>query len=179
MAEDRRLDVEKQELLDALNRGHAALQRALEGVDESLAARTPPQEGWSILECVEHVVVSEQYLLTRLAIAQPSSTLPAGREREARIAARAADRTRPIAAPAASEPRGRYATLHDAVAAFEAARRETIGFLERFEGDLRGWTTDHPLFPGPVTCYETVLMMAAHPGRHAEQIVEMRGALGG
>lgn len=100
----------------------------------------------------------------------------APREREGKIAARAADRTMTIAAPPASQPIGRYTTLRDAVAAFDATRVETVQLLAEFGGDLRCWATDHPLFPGPVTCYETVLMMAAHPVRHAAQILEIREA---
>ena len=84
-----------------------------------------------------------------------------------------------IAAPPESQPKGRYATLQEAVAAFDATRAETVLFLEQFGGDLRCWATDHPLFPGPVSCQETVIMMAAHPGRHAEQIVEIREAAEG
>jgi hypothetical protein len=37
--------------------------------------------------------------------------------------------------------------------------------------------TDHPLIPGPVTCYETLLLIAAHPGRHAKQIEGIRREL--
>ena len=171
-------DAEKEALRTALDRGHAALRRALEGVEDDLAARKPAAGGWSILECVEHVVVSEQYLLSRLRIAQRSEPA-ADVEREAKIAVRAANRTRRIEAPPESQPPGRYASLRDAVAAFDATRAETVRFLEQFEGDLRCWTTDHPLFPGPVTSMETLIMMAAHPGRHAEQIGEIRTALEG
>jgi hypothetical protein len=181
-AEKRALGGEKQELLDALERGHAALRRALEGVDEALAGRKPAGGGWSIVECVEHVVVSEQYLLTRLRSAErceEGAAQTADLEREAKIAARAANRMRRIEAPSASQPQGRYASLREAVAAFEATRAETVAWVEEFGGDLRGWTTDHPLFAGPVTCQETLIMMAAHPGRHAEQIGEVRTALEG
>lgn len=177
MTEDRILNEEKQELAAALDRGREALARALAGVDEDLAARKPASGGWSILEIVNHLVESESYLLGRLRIAQRTEQLVAPREREAKIAARAADRARPIAAPPESQPKGRYATLQEAVAAFDATRTGTILFLDQFGGDLRCWATDHPLFPGPVTCQETVIMMAAHPGRHAEQIVAIREAV--
>jgi hypothetical protein len=36
--------------------------------------------------------------------------------------------------------------------------------------------TTHPLIP-VVNCYEMLLMMAAHPLRHAKQIEEIRAAL--
>jgi hypothetical protein len=170
------LDAEKRDLLLALDRGRGALGQALEGVDEDLAARKPASGGWSILDIVNHLVESESYLLGRLRVAQQTEQLVAPREREDRIARRAADRTRPIAAPPESQPKGRYTTLQEAMIAYDATRAETIVFLGQFGGDLRCWATDHPLFPGPVSCQETVIMMAAHPGRHAEQIVEIRRA---
>jgi hypothetical protein len=176
MIEDRILDVEKRDLLLALDRGRGTLGRALAGVGEDLAARRPANGGWSILEIVNHLVESESYLLGRLRVAKHSEHLVAPREREGKIAARAADRTRPIAAPPESQPRGRYATLAEAVGAFDATRAETVQFLDQFDDDLRCWATDHPLFPGPVSCQETVIMMAAHPGRHADQILEIRKA---
>ncbi len=168
------LDSEKDGLLPALNKGREALTQAIEGVDDDLATRKPKNGGWSILECMNHVVESERYLLSRLRIAQHSKEQVADYEREAKIASRAADRARKVEAPPESQPTNRYATLREALAAFEATRAETIQFLEAFGDDLRRWTTNHPLFAGPVTCKETVLMMAAHPGRHAEQILEIR-----
>jgi uncharacterized damage-inducible protein DinB len=167
---------EKQSLFETLNNGRDALETALAGVDDAMASRKPPSGGWSILECVEHMVLSEQYLLSRLRIAQ-FSTDPPHPSREARIAARAADRSRPIEAPSASQPTGRYPGLGEALDAFDAVRAETLEYVENLNDDPRSLTTDHPLFPGPVTCYETLLMMAAHPARHAQQILEIRRAL--
>jgi uncharacterized damage-inducible protein DinB len=177
--EVRMLDSERNSPLAALNKGREALTQAVEGVDEDLAARKPAVGGWSILECVNHIVESERYLLSRLHIAQQSNESFADGEREAKIAARAANRARKIEAPSESQPRNRYATLREALAAFDTTRDETIQFLEAFGGDLRRWTTDHPLFPGPVTCQETLIMIAAHPCRHAEQILEIRSTLEG
>jgi hypothetical protein len=170
------LDAEKQSLLSSLRQGREALGCALVGVDEELAACKPPA-GWSILDCVEHCVISERYLLSRLRVAQRTAEPVAEREREVRIARRAVNRARPIEAPPQSAPKGEFGTLREALAAFDGTRAETVRFLEEFGDDLRCWSTDHPLFAGPVTCYETLIMMAAHPGRHAEQILEIREAL--
>jgi uncharacterized damage-inducible protein DinB len=172
---------EKQSLLESLNNGRDALETALAGVDDALASRKPPSrdpsnQAWSILDCVEHMVLSEQYLLSRLRIAQ-LSTDPPHPSREAKIAARAADRARPIEAPSMSQPSGRYPGLHEALAAFDAVRAEILEYVNNLTEDPRSLITDHPLFPGPVTCYETLLMIAAHPARHAKQILEIRQAL--
>jgi hypothetical protein len=87
---------------------------------------------------------------------------------------RAADRSRPVAAPEMAHPHRRFQSLDEALGAFHSARAGTVLFVERFDGDLRCWITDHPLIPGPVNCYEILLIIAAHPARHAKQIEEIR-----
>lgn len=180
------LDPEKQSLLESLENGRDALEMALAGVDDVLASRKPPSRdpsnpesslAWSILECVEHMVLSEQYLLTRLHTAKLSPEPFEKSSRAAKIAALAADRSRRIEAPPPAHPHGRYATLSQALAAFDATRAEVKRYLVQTAGDLNCWITDHPLIPGPVTCQETLIMMAAHPARHAQQILETRRAL--
>jgi hypothetical protein len=46
--------------------------------------------------------------------------------------------------------------------------------VEQCFGDPRQMITDHPLIEGPVTCAETLVMIAAHPARNAKQIEEIR-----
>jgi hypothetical protein len=170
-------DSERQQLLLALHEGREALGSALAGLDENLAARKPTTGGWSIIECVEHIAQSEEYLLTRLHAAQLFPEPFEKSRRAAKIAALAADRTRRIEAPPAAHPHGRYATLSDALAAFDATRAEVVRYVGQSIGDLNCWITDHPLISGPVTCYETLVMIAAHPKRHAQQIVEIRNVV--
>jgi hypothetical protein len=170
---------EKELLLRALHDGRQALGGALAGLEETFAGHKPPWGGWSILECMEHMVQSERYLLTRLHAAKRFPEPFEKSRRAAKIAALAIDRTRPIQAPSGVHPHGRFAALHEALAAFDATREEVVLYVEQSSGDLQCWITDHPMIPGPVTCYETLLMMAAHPARHAQQIIEIRAGLAG
>jgi hypothetical protein len=162
------------ELLARLHSGAAALRDALDGVDEELANRKPAESGWSILECVEHVALAEENLLSRLLSATRSEQSHENRTREARIMERAADRTRPVQAPDIARPHGRFENVAEAMKRFDSAWAGTVAFLEGFDGDLRCWVTNHPLIPGPVNCYEILVMIAAHPARHAKQIEETR-----
>jgi hypothetical protein len=170
-------DSEKELLLRRLHEGREALGGALAGLDETLARHKPPAGGWSVLECMEHMVQSERYLLTRLHVAKLSPEPFEKSRRAAKIAALALDRTRPIQAPSGVHPQGRFSALQEALAAFDVTRAEVVRYVEQSGNDLQCWITDHPLIPGPVTCYETLLMMAAHPARHAQQIIEIRAAL--
>lgn len=169
---------EKRELLEFLRAGRHAVGVALNGVDDGLACRMPPSGGWTILQCAEHMAITEAYLAARLEASHPAEHSHENRTREARILERATNRARPIVAPELSHPTGRYASLADAVSALDTARAQVLRWVEGFEDDPRCWITDHPMFTGPVNCFEMLLMIAAHPGRHAKQIMEIRAALG-
>lgn len=174
-------EIEKQHILNALQSGRNALAASLAGVDDALASRHPDGGGWSILDCVEHLVITEQYLLSRLHAAKLSDQPFEKTRREAKIAALAGDRTRRIEAPEQAHPQGRFKSLGDALSAFDATRAEVMRWVESCAGDPCGdprcMLTDHLLIEGPVTCSETLIMIAAHPARHAKQIAEIRSQL--
>jgi hypothetical protein len=96
--------------------------------------------------------------------------------REQRIRARAPDRSRPVAAPETAIPTGRFRSVDTALRAFVVSRGRTLRFVQGCTDDLREKVAQHPIL-GPVNCYEMLLMMAAHPRRHAAQIAEVRAAL--
>jgi hypothetical protein len=168
---------EKLGILRELQSGRDALSEAVAGIDEEMATRKPSQGAWSILDCVDHMVESERYLLTRLQAAEHADQPFEKSRREAKIANLAADRSRRIEAPEQAHPRGRYGTLGEALEAFNATRAEVVRWVENCTGDPRCMLTDHPLIVGPVTCSETLIMIAAHPARHAKQIEEIRSHL--
>ncbi len=164
-------------LLNSLEVGSRALHAELDGVDDALARRVPRNGRWSILQCIEHVAVSERDLLNRLRRAQRGDATGPNLARESILAQRAADRKQRIEAPDEVRPANRFKSWQDALADFDQARAETLHWLEQFNGELRGWRTDHPLIPSPVNCYEILLLIAAHPERHARQVREIRKGL--
>jgi hypothetical protein len=167
---------EKEKLVADLESGRQTLLDALNGVTEDLAARTPPGK-WSILECVEHLAVSEDYLFSQIAASHSSPAPVFNEKREALIVARGMDRTKPVPSPEAGKPAGRFSTLAEAVQSFLASRERTIRFVENCGEDLRSKLTTHPII-GSVNCYETLLMIAVHPKRHAKQIEETKKLAG-
>jgi hypothetical protein len=167
---------EKAQLLADLEASRSALTAALSGVSEDLASRAPSPEKWSILQCVEHLAVVEENLLARVAAAQPSDAPPLDPRRETLLATRALDRTRPRQAPEAALPTGRFLTLSAALQHFNQARGRTIHFVEQCTDDLRRRRTTHPII-GDVTCHEVLLIIAAHPLRHVQQIEEIKSSI--
>jgi hypothetical protein len=163
---------EKNRILADLQSGREALVAILSGVTEERAAWIPAPGKWSILECVEHLAVSEDYLFSQIAVAQHSDTPSIPEQRAAFIMARALDRTRPLKSPDVGLPTGRFSALSDALTHFLESRARTIGFVENCVQDLRSELTSHPMI-GVASCYEILLLMAVHPHRHAKQIEEI------
>jgi hypothetical protein len=105
---------EKNKILADLQSGRETLSAILSGVTEEDAAWIPAPGKWSILECVEHVAVSEDYLFSQITVAQHSDTSSSNEQREALIVARGLDRTGPVQSPDVGLPAGRFSTLSDA-----------------------------------------------------------------
>ena len=164
------------QLLAKLNAGRNDLLASVEGLTDEQAARRPAVGGWTPLECLEHVATVETMLLRRLQT--QSSELPEelGREREPELYARISTRSQKIQAPELAHPKGRFTTVSDAVGAFLDARERTIQWLAKCDFDLRRRAVQHPAV-GPASAYEFVLIIAAHPARHAAQIREGRAAI--
>lgn len=171
------MDAERQEILRQLQHGADALTEALNGVDESVARRRPTPGSWSVLECVEHLALTEAALLRRLREAKPCDESHEDRGREAKFQDLALNRLRRIEAPPPVAPRCNSESLVQALVNFNLARTETLRFVEEFRGNLRWSLAIHPLITRPVNCYEMLLLMALHPKRHALQIAEIRQAL--
>ncbi|MGA2571811.1 MAG: DinB family protein [Terracidiphilus sp.] len=170
-------ETERATLLGELDQGKADILRAMDGVTEEMAARSTSLQRWSILECMEHIAISEEYLFGQILAAHRSDAPTASAKRESAIRVRGLDRTQKVPAPEVVKPVGEFSSLSEALKRFLAARERTIRFVETCQEDLRSQITTHPLV-GPVNCYETLLTMAMHPIRHARQIEEAKLAAG-
>lgn len=165
--------LEKSETLDALQKSRRSFLNSVNGVTEELATRSPGADRWSILECAEHVAVSEDYLFSLIAPAKELESSIVNESRVALILARGADRSRPNMSPEVVRPTARFAALAEAIRHFSISRDRTIHFQEESEEDLRFKMAAHPLL-GPVNCDEILALMAVHTSRHAKQICEIR-----
>ena len=163
---------DRAELLEKLNAGRDLFLASVDGVTEEQAA-AKPATGWSILECAEHVAIVEEYLRRQLMEHATPTESEMSRDRERFFSAVAANRGRKIQAPEVALPHGRFNTLVEAVECFRLNREQTIAHIASCQEDLRRLTMSHPL-AGAISGQETMILIVAHPFRHAEQIKEIR-----
>jgi uncharacterized damage-inducible protein DinB len=168
---------DRAQMLQLLSESRDNLVGAAAGVSDDQARIRPAQDRWSVLDCAEHVAIVENFLLkvltTKLSPCAPSEE----RSREAFFLRSVANRTQKVMAPDMSHPSGRFATLVEALDYFRQSRARAVAFVEQCTLDLRALSAPHPLF-GPMTGREFLIILALHPARHAEQIREVRAALG-
>ncbi len=165
-------DSERALVKEQLSAGREALLAAVEGLSEAQAGFKPSPEAWSILECLEHVAVAERQMLNMIQGAGEGGR-PSAPDRDLAFAASARDRSRKFVAPDPAKPRGRYATLEEARRKFIEYRERTVAFVERCSDNLRTRNVLHPI-AGQIDAYRCLLLIAAHPSRHAAQILEVR-----
>jgi len=165
---------ERQFILGNLQETRETFLAETKTVREDQARWKPTSDRWSILECAEHVAVSEEgmfYLLTREAMPLGTLTVCVGRERE--ILARGTDRSKKFTAPETMAPTGRFATLAEALRTFQENRSRTITYVEGCGQELCNQEVVHPLF-GRVTANECLALLTIHPARHSLQVRELR-----
>lgn len=158
---------------------------------DSVAGLTPAQwnykpapDRWSIAECAEHIVVTEELLtgMARKAIqgkAEPEKKLPADqlRAKEEKIIAAMPDRSQKFKAPESIQPAHRFKSPAEIVARFRQLRDANIDYLDKTGDDLRVHFLKHPVL-GEMDAYQWYLLMSEHAERHTRQIQEVKADAG-
>ena len=172
------------ELIEYLDRERADLDRAIATVPADRHTTRASAEAWSAAEVVNHLALTDRRvtaLLTKITGDARANGAPPDTETAPILAkikvSHVLDRTTKI-----RNPRGDPAAdcnLADGLVALDAARKDLKALLRQSDlPSLAAVTAPHPAF-GPLTGYEWVAFMAAHTHRHADQIREIAGQLGG
>ena len=168
---------DRQQILRLIAESDAALVGAAAGVSNEDARRRPEAQRWSVLECVEHVILVEDGMFASISVHSTPGAPPVEPRREGQILRGMTNRERKFPAPDHAEPTGRYSSLAEALQEFRKRRARTVAYVEQYQDDPRNRTTLHPGL-GPISCHEMFLALALHPARHALQIREVRKSLG-
>jgi hypothetical protein len=162
-------------VMEALEASRLEFHAAAAGLSEDQAQRSPGEGRWSVLQCVEHIAVSEGRFLSWLQNPASEPAPAKDKQREARLYAAVSGRATRVEAPPPARPTGQFTTLEGALQHFEAARANSVVFAATQGAGLYSLAVKHPLF-GLVNGTELMLLMAAHSRRHAAQIHEIRSS---
>ena len=164
------------------DRAMSYLHATQKQVTDTIATLTPAQldfhagpNRWSVGDCLEHLALTETGLFGMLkgqVMAAPAApekmALTAGKD-DAVIKA-ISSREVKAKAPEMFVPSHKWKTTAETLAAFRAARKVTIAYVEKTPAELRMHFTEMPgmLMDG----YQVILMIGAHTERHLAQMKE-------
>jgi len=167
---------EREKALALLNRSRTTLREAVAGVTVEEAQWKPSPDRWSILQYVEHLAISDDGLVAMVKRIMSEPATPETPEERAAREQRIRETPIPRGAnraPQALQPPGRFASVDEAMQAFEAARDRSLAFAGTVEGDLRSHFANHGVL-GPLDAYQWLLGNARHVETHSGHIRELR-----
>jgi hypothetical protein len=159
---------ERSYLTDQLGKSKQAFIGSIQGLTDAQWNYKAAPDKWSIKECAEHIILSEDFIfegsqkmLQTPAQPRAASSTP---ERDREIFAMVQDRSHKAAAPEQIRPTGQWPTVADAIAEFTS-------------DELRAhYSSDTPL--GTMDAYQVLVLMAGHSLRHTAQIQEVKTSPG-
>jgi hypothetical protein len=167
------------DVLSRLDHARATLRGSIDAIPVPLQRQRPAPDRWSAAEVLEHLTMVERIFGGRIMKAldnaqaaglakegQPRTPLPDAVEQ------RMKDRVNKRQAPETAQPTGAV-DVAAGWAALESNHEALRHALSGCDGlALSQVTLDHPFF-GTMTVYQWIELMAAHEGRHTEQIREI------
>lgn len=137
----------------------------------------PSDESWSISQCVEHIILTENMIFGMIQETMEKPANPERREEikfsDKEIMAMVIDRSEKYKAPEMLIAKGKYDNPELAIQDLKEQRSEIISFItDTPVEDLRNHISDSP--SGASDSYQSLLFLAGHTARHTLQIEEIK-----
>jgi DinB family protein len=165
-------------LVEMLEISRDRLRAALRDASDELwhRHRRPAGGGWSVAECAEHLVLSEEFfpgIIRGVILAAPENSSVAAKLRGIYniVAPAMHDHSVKLETLPCLEPRGKWATRAVVTDAFLARRAVTLDYV-RTTCDALHHHTARIGEMGLRDGYQWLLLLAAHTDRHVEQMRE-------
>jgi uncharacterized damage-inducible protein DinB len=173
---------ERADLIQYLQDARKEFVESVSSLSDAQWRWKPAPERWSVGECAEHIVLSEEMLFAK---AKEAMRNPADPEWEKKTAGKTeillqvmAQRKGKATAPEEIVPTGKMSRA-DIMSQYDKQRAETLKFVETNNIALKEHIAPHP-FPifNPLNAYQWVLYIPLHNMRHDKQIAEVKATPG-
>ena len=162
---------EQKFLFDYLELTESNLLETVSMVDEESWLYKPKSGGWSLAECMDHIILAEAAVFEQLKEALQSEA-NAGlntRNQDGWLISKISDRGVKVVTPL--PPQGLFKSKDEMINAFARSRQQIRDFLADGQLPLRSHFGNSPY--GPADAYQLALVIAAHSLRHHAQILEV------
>lgn len=168
---------DKEFLLDYYQQTMDNLTKSISGLNEAQMQFKPAEDKWSVSQCVEHIIATENMISGML---KGYMEKPANPERKKDVIHSDDDiigfltnRTEKYQAPEMLQKKGIYNDPKTALKDLETQRKELMDFIKNTNIDeLRNRINDSPA--GATDAYQSLLFIAGHTARHTLQIDEVK-----
>ncbi len=168
-------------MLDFLRDSEADFLGRVAAVSDAQWAWKPKPERWSVGECVEHIVLSNEALLgsAREALASPAN--PEWEEKtrgKAELLLRVMPNRGPAGSGGATAPQEIRPTgsagRQELIGRFRTLYAELREMVQTTEAPLKAHTVEHPFpFFNTLSAYDWILYVPLHTIRHTRQMIEV------
>lgn len=170
-------EAERTFLIGQLEKTKTNFFAAITGLSDAQWRFKPAPNVWSVAECAEHIILSEELLFNRsqALLKAPAVERPAtsNAEQDKKLSVGVEDRSQKATAPEPLKPSGRFPTSASAAIEFMRVRDKSIAYVKSTNDDLRVHVSNGPPF-GTTDAYQFLVLMAAHSARHTAQIREVQ-----
>ena len=176
VADDALTSQERSFAMSHLNATRKHFYDSIQGLSEAQWNFKAAPDRWSVLECAEHIALSEDFLFGLVTQKALKVEITPGRnlkENDEQILKSITDRSQKAQAPEPLRPAARFRTPAEAWQHFTESRDRTVAFVEKTSENRRG----HILKFGPIgdaDTYQIVLFISGHSARHTAQIEEVK-----
>jgi hypothetical protein len=137
----------------------------------------PAPDRWSAADCIEHIIIVENFVLASIRRVLKSPPEPGKRDSVAgkdRLVLRAVpDRSRRVVGPEFVMPTGRWPMYEELLLEFDRTRARTVQMAIDFTADPHDYFFPHPIF-ADLDCYHWLLFIGTHCERHILQFEEVK-----
>ncbi len=169
-------DPERTYLLEQLEQSKQAMLASIQGLSDAQWRFKPAPAVWSVQECAEHIILSEEYIfgVSQKMLQSPAAGRVANSNAEfdRTLVGQIQDRSQKGKAPEPLVPAQRFASPADAANEFTLRRDRTIAYVKATQDDLRAHVGPSPA--GTIDAYQFLLLLSAHSARHTAQIREVQ-----
>jgi len=169
---------ERAKVIKLLKESQAETLEALEKLSDAQLKFKPAPDRWSVLECAEHIMLSEGLLFAgvqRVVATKPNPDWEAKTKGKTEFLEDVlAGRKGKAQAPESIVPSGKL-SRDQLIKKFKEARAITLKFAEQTQVPLKEHTLDHPspVF-GTLNGYQWLIYIPMHNIRHNKQIAEVK-----
>lgn len=166
-------EADKEFAIKYLNATHQNIVDVVNSLSDEAWNYTPEAGGWSVANCVEHILVTEE-AFTGMAmgtVSQAEATKEDLSAKDGMLIGMLANRGTKVTTAPQFEPSGRWESKEEMLTALEESRDKLISFIKTSDANLRNYKAELPF--GELDMVQLMLVIAAHSQRHTFQMNEV------